>query len=87
MSMCLTSFRRDRIVATPPISLVESYYKCSQLPTIAFYNALGISAGIVSLIVTAATFSFLPFVVYKLNKVDCAEVVRVAVTLMLANLA
>jgi hypothetical protein len=58
------------IVSTPPAALVESYFKCTQEPLLAFYNALGISMGIVSLILTVLAFTMLPMVLCKMRKVS-----------------
>jgi hypothetical protein len=44
--------RWDDVVASPPTHLEESYYRCTQLPLISLNNALGISSGIVSLLLT-----------------------------------
>jgi hypothetical protein len=55
-------------VAQTPTPLEETYYTCTEMPLTALSNALGISSGIISLILTVITLLLVPWIVFTLKK-------------------
>ena len=53
---------QDGVFYNPPSQLTENYYKCRSYPDAAFYNSLGVSTGIVSLVMGCMAILLLPMV-------------------------
>jgi hypothetical protein len=58
----------DNTITESPTTFEETYYTCTQLPLTALNNALGISSGIISLILTVITLLLVPWIVCMLKK-------------------
>lgn len=55
-------------MSTPPTALIETYFTCTQLPVVSFYNALGISTGIIQLLLTVCVILLLPLLVLHVHR-------------------
>jgi hypothetical protein len=72
-------------MSTPPTPLLESYYSCRLDAATSLFNAVGISAGTTSLLITAMAIVLMPLI-YMMLEVPACRMLRRLVFLIVVLL-